>query len=240
MYNLLWKQVILFAILSLGLCQKIFSQKDIFRQESEDRPYFFGVTLGINNSFFGAKKSSTFLSSDTILMADPGTNRGLALGLHATGRISPHLQVRFNPQLILGGSRYFNYTLKYSLLNEPLQNEMVLPTTLLSFPVQMKFSSDRINNFKTYLLFGAFYNIDLSANSALRKQENYIQLKPNDFGLETGIGFNIFMRYFTLSPELKISYGLNNILNRDLSNKYSHVFSSIYSRMIMLSFHFEQ
>lgn len=240
MYNLLWKQVILFAVVFMGNCVALFAQKDIFRVESEDKPYYFGVTLGVNNSFFGTKKSNTFLSSDTILMADPGTNRGLALGLHATGRLTPHLQLRFNPQLILGGSRFFKYTLKYSLLNEPLQNEMILPTTLLSFPVQMKFTSDRINNFKTYLLFGAFYNIDLSANSALRKQENFIQLKPSDFGVETGIGFNIFMRYFTLSPELKISYGLNNILNRDLSNKYSHVFSSIYSRMIMLSFHFEQ
>lgn len=240
MYHLLWKQIACFCVLCLGFCQSATAQKDLFRLESEDRPYYFGVTLGINNSFFGAKKSNTFLSSDTVLMADPGTNRGLALGLHATGRLTPHLQVRFNPQLVLGGSRFFNYTLKYSLPNEPLQNEMVLPTTLLSFPVHMKFTSDRINNFKTYLLFGAFYNVDLSANSALRKQENFIQLKPSDFGVETGIGFNIFMRHFTLSPELKISYGLNNILNRDLSNKYSHVFSSIYSRMIMLSFHFEQ
>ena len=39
--------------------------------------------------------------------------------------------------------------------------------------------------------------------------------------------------------ELKISYGLNNILDRDPNLKYSAVFENIQTRMIMFSLHFE-
>lgn len=239
MYHLLRKQGLVFILL-LFIGKFSFAQNEIFRTESEDLPYYFGVTLGYNSSFLSPKKNDRFLADDSILVAEPGKSKGISLGLHATARFTKHLQLRFNPQLILGGSRFFNYTLKYANVDEPLQNEMILPTTLLSFPAQIKFSSDRINNFKTYLLFGVKYDIDLSANNALRKQERYIKLKSGDFGLETGIGFNIYMRYFTLSPELKVSYGLSNILDRDPSNKYSAVFNSIQSRMIMFSLHFEQ
>ncbi len=239
MYNLLRKQVILFLLI-LFFCVNVFAQKEQYRSQHDELPYYFGATLGYNVGYLAAKKSEKFLMDDSILVAEPASSGGISIGLHATAKLSKHWQIRVNPQIILGGARYFNYTLnsKYTL-NEPVEQRYTLPTTLLSFPVSFKFNSDRINNFRTYLLFGVKADVDLSASSATRNQENYIKLKKYNYGFEAGVGFNIFLRFFTLTPELKISYGVNNILDRDPNLKFSSVFSDIQSRMIMFSLHFE-
>ncbi len=238
MYNLLRKQITLLFFASLFFNFSI-AQKEQWRTGHDDLSHYFGATLGYNIGYLSAQKSAKFLQDDSILVAEPASSGGISLGFHATTKLSKHWQARFNPQIILGGARYFNYTLGSKNLNESVEQGFTLPTTLLTFPLSLKFNSDRIDNFRTYLLFGVKADIDLTANSASRNQENFIKLKKNSYGIEAGIGFNIFLRFFTLSPEIKISYGLNDIHDRNPNLKYSSVFSEIKPRMIMLSLHFE-
>lgn len=237
MYNLLWKQIILFFIIVI-FSNKLFAQKEQYRAEHDNLKYYFGATLGFNTAYLAAKKSEYFLANDSIQTAEPASSGGLSIGIHATARLTKRLQARINPQIILGGARYFNYTLK-NTGGTPTEIGFTLPTTLLSFPLSFKFNSDRIDNFRTYLLFGVKADIDLSAGSSDRTKADYIRLKKYCYGVEAGVGFNIFLPYFTLTPEIKISYGLNNILDRNPDLKYSAVFTDIQSRMIMFSLHFE-
>ncbi len=109
------------------------------------------------------------------------------------------------------------------------------PLTIVSFPFQFKFNSDRIGNFRTYLLGGIKYDLDLSSNSQARNAEDLVKLNKSDFGVEAGIGFNFFMRFVTFSPELKISNGLSNIHSRDPNLKYSNVLDKLQSRMLVFS-----
>jgi hypothetical protein len=60
-----------------------------------------------------------------------------------------------------------------------------------------------------------------------------------DYGVEAGVGFNFYFQSFILSPEVKISNGLNNIHARDANLKYSSVLDRIQSRMIVFSIHIE-
>ena len=89
------------------------------------------------------------------------------------------------------------------------------------------------------MLGGIKYDIDLASNSAARNAENIIKLKRYDFGVELGIGFNFYLPFVTISPELKISNGLSNIHQLDPALKYSNVLDKIQSRMIVFSIHFE-
>jgi Outer membrane protein beta-barrel domain len=237
MYNLLRKQIILFCLLFF-YSVSIFAQKEQYRAEHDNLKYYFGATLGFNTGYLSAKKSEYFLSNDSIQSAEPASSGGISIGIHATARLTKRLQARINPQIILGGARYFNYTVK-DLSGTIKEDNFTLPTTLLSFPISFKFNSDRIDNFRTYLLFGVKADVDLSANSSARNLDNYIKLKKYCYGVEAGVGFNLFLQYFTLTPEIKISYGLNNILERNPDLKYSAVFTEIQSRMIMFSLHFE-
>ncbi|MDE3236486.1 MAG: PorT family protein [Bacteroidota bacterium] len=240
MYYLLRIKIIL--LVSFFVFSKPASaQTEIYRPFHDDLPYYFGLTLGYNSSFLHQVKSRNFIQSDSILVAEPGASGGIALGLLATGRLSDHFQIRVNPQLIIGGARYFSYTLSAASVQpgEPIFQKKVLPATIVSFPIHFKFNSDRIDNFRTYLLFGVKFDTDLSSNSTVRTATDMIKLKRNDFGLEGGIGFNFFLPFVTISPEIKISYGLTDLHQQDPSLKYSNVLGAIQSRMIMFSLHFE-
>jgi hypothetical protein len=161
------------------------------------------------------------------------------MGLMATARLSDHFQVRVNPQLIIGGSKYIAFTLGSSKPGEPQVQNQVLPSTLVSLPIQIKFNSDRIGNFRTYLLGGIKYDTDLSSNSSARNTDDIIKLSRTDFGYELGVGFNFYLPFVTVSPEIKISNGLRNIHQLDPHLKYSNVLDRILSRMVVFSIHFE-
>ncbi len=215
------------------------AQKEIFRRNHEDLTYYFGLTLGYNTSYLQLSKSQKFLQSDSVLSADPGSSGGIAMGLMATARLSDHFQARINPQLIIGGSKFISFKLGSMKPGEQSLQNQVLPSTLVSFPLQLKFNSDRIGNFRTYLLGGIKYDIDLSSNSTARNAEDLIKLKRYDFGYELGLGFNFYLPFVTISPEIKISNGLSNIHSLDPALKYSNTLDRILSRMIVFSLHFE-
>jgi len=173
------------------------------------------------------------------MIAEPGASGGIALGLLGTLRINDYWQVRANPQLIIGGSKYLSYNLSHTAAGEPDFQRKILPSNIVSFPFQMKLNSDRIGNFRTYLLGGIKYDIDLASNSTARNADDLIKLARYDFGVELGVGFNFYLPFVTISPEIKISNGLSNLHQVDPALKFSNVLDKIQSRMIVFSIHFE-
>ena len=240
MHYLLRKQIVLLVLSVLITLQYTYAQHRQYRLEREDQTYYFGITLGYNSSYLQVSKSPTFLqNNETILVAEPGSSGGITMGLLATARMSDHLQFRVNPQLIIGGAKSIAYTLGKTVLGEGSNQLQSLPSTLVSFPFQFKFNSDRIGNFRTYILGGVKFDIDLSSNSTARNAEDIVKLKRGDTGLEAGIGFNFYLPFVTISPEIKVSYGIANIHQLDPSLKYSNVLEKIQSRMIVFSLHLE-
>jgi hypothetical protein len=205
------------------------------RPNHDDWPYYFGMSISYNSSTLHPSKHPTFIQNDSVLSVEPGSSGGIALGLVGTLRLSPRFAVRANPQLIIGGAKYFTYSLKYPGLDEKPVEKKTLPSTIVSFPFQVKFNSDRIGNFRTYLLAGVKYDMDLSSNSQARNAEDLVKLNKNDFGIEAGVGFNFFFKFVTFSPELKISNGLSNIHSRDAHLKFSNVLDKLQSRMLVFS-----
>lgn len=216
----------------------LFAQRELNRPERDNAPYFFGATLGYNSSYLHATKSTYFIQNDTVLFAKTGSSGGVSIGLLGTFRLNKHFQFRFNPQIIIGSARYFTYHLGITQNGEPADQTKTLPANIVTFPFQLKFQSDRIDNFRVFLLGGIKYDIYFSGNSTDASAKE-IQFKSNDFGVEGGIGCSIYFPYFTLSPELKFSDGLTNILSAGTANKFSNVFDKIQTRMLTFSLHFE-
>lgn len=215
------------------------AQKQRYRPNHDDLPYYFGLTLGYNSSYLHQNKSPLFLQSDSVLSVDPGSSGGIVMGLLATVKMTNRFEFRVNPQLIIGGSKFMAYRLGSTKPGEASFQKQTLPATLISLPLHFKFNSDRIGNFRTYLLGGIKLDTDLSSNSSARLSEDLLKLKRNDFGFETGIGFNFYLPFVTVSPEIKFSYGLSNIHQYDPTLKYSNVLDRIQSRMIIFSIHLE-
>ena len=212
--------------------------KDLNLYDHDSKPYYFGITLGVNLARFHPEMHSRFLQSDSVLVAEPTNSGGLTLGLLATGRLSNRFQLRFNPQLMFI-ERNIYYKLKYPDIDNLTEVTKKVESVTVSFPVQIKFQSDRIDNFRVYMLTGIKGEIDLASNARAKRAEELLKINKYDYGVELGLGFNFYFPSFILSPEIKVSNGFNNIHSRDENLKFSSVFDKIFSRMIVFSIHIE-
>lgn len=216
-----------------------FSKVELNQPDHDVKPYYFGITLGVNLARFQTQLHPRFLQDDSVMVAEPVNSGGLALGLSATARLSNRFQLRFNPQLMFMERNLF-YKLKYP---DPIEGTTdvtkKVESVIVSFPFQIKFQSDRIGNFRVYTLAGFKADIDLASNARAKRADDLVKIEKYDFGPEFGIGFNFFFPSFIFSPEIKISNGIRNIHGRDENLKYSSVFDKIQSRMIVFSIHLE-
>ena len=239
-----WKKVIkpvpflLFIILSGCTYTSVSAQVELNQTEHDNKPYYFGITLGGNISRFHLESHPRFLMYDSVEVVEPLNGGGFALGLSATLNLTRRFEARFNP-LLQFTERSIFYKLKYP---DPLDGTDVtkkVESVIFTFPFQIKFNSDRIGNFRVYMLGGVKADVDLAANARARRAEDLVKLEKSDYGIEIGMGFNFYFPSFILSPEIKVSNGMRNIHGRDESLKYSNVIDRIQSRMIVFSIHLE-
>lgn len=238
-----WKRFVSLFIVGVIVTLQVSAQKEkeIYREDRDNVPYYFGLSLGYNNSYLHTEKDQVFLQNDSVLSVEPGASGGIALGLLATARLTKRFEFRFHPELILGGSKYLTYQIKYPIPNiEPAIQKKTIPSTVVSFPFQLKFNSDRIQNFRVYMLAGLKYDIDVASTAGALDAENLVKLKKSYYGYEAGIGFNFYFPVVTIAPEIKITNGLSNVHSRDPNLKYSSIMNQLQSRMITFSLIFER
>ncbi len=217
------------------------AQKVLFQEEHDLKPYYFGITLGVNKAKFHTHLDPSFINQDSIMVAEPKNSGGFSLGLLATLRLSNRFEFRFNPQLM------FTERDLYYKLNTTHPGDIdfghditkKVESVITTLPFHFKFRSDRIGNFRVYLLGGGKFDIDLASNAKARQAEDMVRIQRFDYGIEAGMGFNFYFPSFILSPEIKFSNGFSNLHDRNEALKYSRVFEGIQSRMIMFTIHLE-
>jgi Outer membrane protein beta-barrel domain len=208
---------------------------------TDDRPYHIGIVIMGATSRFQLNQHPRFLQNDSVLSVYPENNAGLGIGGMHTFRISDHFEARVVFPQLLFVNKAITYELKYPdpAKGESRISKKTIESILFGVPVQLKFRSDRINNFRVYMMGGFKVETDLASKARAKSAEDLIKLKSFDYGVEGGIGFNFYLRYFVLSPEIKISNGLQNVHSRDANLKFSSVIDKMQSRQIVFSLIFE-
>ena len=227
-----------FILVVLSLQSRAQMRDNINLPDHDDKFYHLGIALIFNTSHFQVTPHPNLLSSDSVLSISPENTGGFGLaGLH-TFNINRHLEFRIVfPQLMFS---YKNLTYSTTFPSgEQTTATKKVESILLGFPLQVKFLSDRMENFRFYILGGVNYQYDLSSNATARKADDLVKLNPYDWSIEAGIGFQFFFPVFILSPELKISNGIINVHHRDPNLIYSNTIDKLRSRMIVFSLIFE-
>lgn len=201
--------------------------------DHDNKPYHFGINLGYNKSHFSFTHHPIFLDRDTIMDVESINSSGINLAWLVNLRISEHFDLRLHPLDLTFSEKAFLYNEQHTL--DTSRVEKKIQSITLSFPVHIKFSSDRINNFKVYTIAGVKFDYDLASNAGARKAEDLIKLNRNDISVETGIGFHFYFPVFVLTPEIKLSSGLLSLHDRDENLRYSNVLDKINSKMITFS-----
>lgn len=202
--------------------------------EHDQKPYYFGLTFGLNFSSYRISYTDAFAETDTFKRIQPGWAPGFNLGLMGNLRLSRRIDLRFIPSLSFSEKKLsFNTPQRDSIENRSVES------IYLHLPLQLKFKSDRLRNFRFYGMVGAKFDYDLAANARSRKADEYLKVKPADAGAEIGVGFEFYYPNFIFSPEIKLSQGFMNQLYRDTNLPLTNAIDQINTRMIVISIHIE-
>lgn len=218
-------------------------------------PYHFGFILGMNEMLFSIKTQPGFqnrgynsletpdLYSDSawLLGVEHKPAFGFTIGIVSNLKMGEYFDLRFIPSLSFG-----ERDLEYAILTDfDKERSRVfvskkLQSTFVEFPLHIKYKGSRLNNVRPYWLAGAKYALDLASDSKKKEENNniYVAINRNDFYGEIGGGLDFYTTYFKFGIELKMSYGLRDILKRE-GNIYTEAIDKLNSKLFLLSFTFE-
>ncbi len=201
--------------------------------EHDAKAYYFGITFGFNYSSFRINPSKSFTENDTFYMVQAGFKPGFNLGIMGNLRVSKFIDLRFIPSLVFAEKQI------RTLDMEKIEETRSIESIYMQLPLQLKFKSDRIGNFRFYGLLGGKFDYDLSANARSRRQDEWIRVSPIDVGAEVGIGFEFFYPNFIFTPEIKLSQGFINTNYKDHRIPLSNAIDRMTTRMIVISIHLQ-
>ena len=201
------------------------------------RPMHFGISVGMN------MQDIEFDSEAPIVCDADRWNSGLSVGVLADMRLSNHLNLRITPTMHFGSKHLMlKNTGVLDTEGRPIPETQDMKNTYLSVPVDIKFSAQRWNNIRPYMLAGLSPMMNLTS-----KNQDIIQLKRTDLMIEVGLGCDLYLPFFKFIPELKFCYGLGNRIDKshvsdlkdDNKKTYANAINSGHTKMIVLSFYFE-
>lgn len=229
------KSTYLILMLFFGAIQLVHAQRNeiLNMPEHDSKWYYFGLTFGFNYSGFRMTPTTSFAQNDTFLQVQPKWRPGFNLGIMGNLRLSNFIDLRFIPALVFAEKGV------YTKEGNGAETNRSIESIYMQLPLQLKFKSDRIRNFRFYGLLGGKFDYDLAANARSRRQDEWIRVRPVDIGAEIGVGFEFFYPNFIFSPEIKLSQGFLNEHFPDESIPLSNTIDRITTRMIVFSIHLE-
>ena len=213
------------------------------KERVKNQPYadlkwlHLGFHVGVHAQDLLLTNSGVATESGEIWFAEiPSYSPGFSVGVIADMYMNPYFNLRFLPTIHFGDKKF-----KFMEQHSGETFETNVRSSYVSLPLDVKYSALRLNNYRPYLIGGVFGALDIG-----RKKGNPILLKGRDFGLEFGIGCDIYLPYFKLCPELKFSFGLVDLLEKNRDDlvdqdlmKYTDALTKATSRMVTLTFNFE-
>lgn len=203
----------------------------------DDKFIHFGFSVGTGTFDYGVTANTDSISSAAVSSLIPS----LSVGIIGDMRLARYLNLRLTPTLYFG-SRNIHYK---TLTGEDKYTDVF--SIPFNFPLLLKYSAERKDNYRPYLLWGGGVGFELNNDN-----ENPILLKPINYYTEFGVGCDIYFSYFKLCPELKFALGLNDVLVHFSERKakgtlpsdnekffYTGALNSLTSKLITLSFNFE-
>lgn len=198
--------------------------------------YHLGFHVGIHTQDLILTHTGVSTNGETWYAEIPTYSPGFSVGVIGDMYLNPYLNLRVSPTIHFGDK---NFTFREQETGEEFETNV--RASYVTLPVGIKYSALRLNNYRPYLYAGIYGALDIG-----RKKGNPLLMKELDYGFEIGIGCDIYLPFFKLCPELKFSFGLADLLEKDRPDlvdkeliKYTDALSKATSRMIVLTFNFE-
>ena len=241
--------------MALGFNSFAQKRKVLNLQNYDQKPYHFGFILAANEMSFNikpvdnlssikwTKDQSPDIFADSLYVYEitsKGTP-GFSIGILGNLRLGMHTDLRFVPTLSFG-ERLLNYSIMSYKDGEPslIAVEKSITSTLIEFPLFVKYRSKRLNNFAAYVTGGLNYTLDLASQSKDDGNLNdvSVKIKKHDLMAQVGVGLDFYTNYFKFGTEIRMGYGFINLIKKD-GNLYTDSIERLNSKVFLLSFTFE-
>jgi len=231
--------IVCFLLISLSGYSQLFTKKKILNNENFDKPILsWGYYLGLNN--YDYNFDYNFDISDIQTEKSFGFN----VGLVGNFRISDYFDVRFEPGLIISNRNLIFNPIQFGQLDfDENLHIREIKSTYIHFPLLLKVSTKRVNNFKPYILFGVSSAINLSSKEKSVDDNSLGQFrtKKNVFFYELGFGIDFYLEWFKFSPSIRGVFALNNenIADNDPNSPWTSNIRFMKTSGILINFTFQ-
>jgi len=179
----------------------------------DDRKFSYGFSIGLHTSSYQLNYSDQFVTKkfDTVHSVQPQFIPGFSLGFLVNYRLNEFFDLRLMPK-----AGFYSHRLTYNFTNRTTQSQLI-ETTLLEFPLLVKFKSMRRGNVRMYMIGGFTPGLELSGKNDIGNSSGAIPIMKRNITVDAGIGFDFYFPLFKFSPELRFSRGLVNMLGNEQS-----------------------
>ena len=224
-------------LLLLPLCamaqERIVQNKPYIDYRTLHYGFFIGTHVQdmefVNNGFVTPEGETWY--------ADVATyNPGFSVGVLASLRLGYYFSLRAIPTMHFGQNNIL-----FREQNSGEISKQSVKTTYIAVPVHVKCAAERFNNYRPYVTAG----VSPMFNLTVKKQQQLL-LKKFDLMIEVGAGCDFYLPFFKLIPELKFSFSLLDVLNKERADlldanymKFTQSVDKVTSKMVTLSLYFE-
>ena len=209
----------------------------------EQEPYHFGFLLAYNQMMYTVKTVEDYQNIPQPANSWPNGNYnipstqnlyvynietqqtpGFTVGIIGSKRLGRYFDLRLIPSLSFSERR-----MRYDIAVKNLDGDITMKTftksigtTFVEFPLNIKYRSKRYNNIGAYIMGGINPKIDLASQKDNKETDgqgnefiNNLVTKRFDVAGELGAGFDIYNQWFKMGIEVKMSYGLLDIVKNE-------------------------
>ena len=232
----------------------------------EQEPYHFGFLLAFNQMSYTIKTIEGYQNIAQPANAWPNGNYslsntrniyvynlettqtpGFTVGIIGSKRLGRYFDLRFIPSLSFS-ERQLHYNLAIEGNDGNIEMKAFtksIGTTFVEFPLNIKYRSKRYNNIGAYVFGGVSPKLDLASQKDNKETDGYgnefinnLVTKRFDFAGELGAGFDIYNQWFKMGIEVKMSYGILDIVKNE-AFIYTAPIDKLRNKLFQLSFLFE-
>ncbi len=180
----------------------------------DNRFLSYGFLIGLHTSAYQLKYSEAFLARqfDNLYSISPKWSTGFSLGFIVNMKLADFFDLRLLPKVA-----FYEHPLEYRYLDQPSE-EVLVETTVVEFPLVLKYKSERRGNNRLYLIGGIKPGIEASGEKDLEgATTDNLPIREFNLSAEFGFGLDIYYPLFKFSPELRFSKGIANMLGSEIN-----------------------
>jgi hypothetical protein len=176
----------------------------------DNKKLSYGFLIGLHSSAYQIKYSDEFVSPDldSLYSVEPSWSPGFSLGFIVNLRLAELWDLRMTPKVA-----FYEHKLRYVYATDQPAEQHTVETTMVEFPVLLKFKSERRENLRMYMIGGIKPGIEASGKKDIENVTSELEVKGANLSLDFGFGLDIYYPLFKFSPEIRFSHGLVDVLD---------------------------